>query len=137
MKYLGLDLGSKTLGVAESDSLGILATSKEVIDHNNDFENLVSQVLEIINRDNINAVVIGYPINMDGSKGERAKLSEEFKSLLSAKIDIPIYLEDERLSTVEAEKELISIDMKRKKRKKVIDKEAASIILQRYLDRRK
>ena len=135
MKYLGLDLGTKTLGISESDSLGVLATSREVVKHEDDLEYLKDKVLEIVKEDNIDEIVLGYPINMDGTVGERAKRSEEFKKILE-KEGLIVHLEDERLSTKEAENNLIFTDTKRKKRKKVIDSFASSIILQRYLDRR-
>ena len=134
MRYLGLDLGTRTLGISVSDPLGIVATSKEIIRHEENYDVLVDKVLEIVKELNVGEIVLGLPKNMNNTLGERATKSLEFKKMLEDKINIPVTLIDERLSTKEATNILIEADTSRKKRKKVIDSLAATIILQRYLD---
>lgn len=135
MTYLGLDLGSKTCGVSISDRTGIIASSLEVIRYY-DYEDLFHQLELIVYDRKIDAFVLGNPKNLDGSLSKRSEITIEFKKLLEEKFHKEVFLQDERLSTVEAENLLISNDTKRKNRKKVIDKIAASIILQAFLDRR-
>ena len=136
MRYLGLDLGSRTLGVAVSDKTGLIASSLEIIRHNEEYDRLVFDVQKLVNDLEIDEIVLGYPKNMDGSEGEKALLSKNFKEELSKVIDKPIHLQDERLTTKSATDMLIQGNVSRKDRKKVIDSVAASIILQTYLDRR-
>ena len=136
MRYLGLDLGSRTLGVAVSDKTGLIASNLEIIRHNEEYDRLVFDVQKLVEELEIDEIVLGYPKNMDGSDGEKAILSKSFKEELSKVIDKPIHLQDERLTTKSATDILIQGDVSRKNRKKVIDSVAASIILQTYLDRR-
>ena len=136
MRYLGLDLGSRTLGVAVSDKTGLIASNLEIIRHNEEYDRLVFDVQKLVNDLEIDEIVLGYPKNMDGSEGEKALLSKNFKEELSKVIDKPIHLQDERLTTKSATDMLIQGNVSRKDRKKVIDSVAASIILQTYLDRR-
>ena len=136
MRYLGLDLGSRTLGVAVSDKTGLIASNLKIIRHNEEYDRLVFDVINLVNELEVDAIVLGYPKNMDGSDGEKAKLSISFKEELGKHLDIPIYLQDERLTTKSATDMLIQGNVSRKDRKKVIDSVAASIILQTYLDRR-
>ena len=136
MRYLGLDLGSRTLGVAISDASGIIASSYKVIHHKEEYNHLVDEVGNIIKEKNIDKIVLGFPKNMDNSIGEKGKLSMKFKEKLEDKYNIEVILQDERLTTKEAESVLIQGDTSRKKRKKVIDSLAATIILQSYLDRK-
>ena len=133
MKYLGLDLGTKTLGLAIST--GIIATPYKVLRYN-DINLLIDGLISIIESEKIDELVLGLPKNMDGSLGFAAKRSTDFKELLERRINLPIHLIDERLSTTEAENILISADVSRKKRKQVIDGLAASIILDTYLRRK-
>ena len=136
MIYLGLDLGSKTLGLSISDKLGIIATSLEVIRYN-DYEDLFNRLDIIVYTKKVDAFVLGNPLNLDGSISKRSEETLEFKKLLEERYKTKeVILQDERLSTVEAERLLISNDTKIKNRKKVIDKIAATIILQAYLDKR-
>ena len=135
MTYLGLDLGTKTLGIAVSDKTGLIATSLTTIRHDTDFNYLIDEILKIIQERNIDKIVLGLPKNMNNSIGERAEMVIEFKKLLENKTNIPVILEDERLTTRVAEQILITADVSRKKRKKVIDKMAANVILQSYLDK--
>ena len=137
MIYLGLDLGSKTLGLSISDKTSTIATSLSVIRYN-DYDDLFNQLDSIVYTRNIDAFILGNPLNLDGSLSKRSIETLEFKKLLESRYPTKeIIMQDERLSTVEAEKMLISNDTKRKNRKKVIDKIAATIILQAFLDRRK
>ena len=135
MTYLGLDLGSKTCGVAISDRTGIIATSLEVIRYY-DYEDLFHQLELVVISRKVDAFVLGNPKNLDNSLSKRSEITIEFKELLEERFHKEVFLQDERLSTVEAENLLISNDTKRKNRKKVIDKIAAAIILQAFLDRR-
>ena len=135
MKYLGLDLGSRTLGVSVSDGLWIIASSYTVIRHNEEYNRLVLEVVKLVNELNISAIVLGFPKNMNNTVGTKGKLSLKFKEKLESKLDIPIYLQDERLSTKSATDMLIMGDVSRKRRKKVVDSVAATIILQTFLDK--
>ena len=135
MRYLGLDLGSRTLGVAVSDKTGLIATSLRTIRHNEEYDRLLVEVQGLVNELGIDAIVLGFPKNMNNSIGPKGELSLDFKSKLEEKLAIPIYLEDERLTTVTANNVLISGNVSRKNRKKVVDSVAATIILQGYLDR--
>ena len=136
MKYIGLDLGTRTLGVAFSDPLGLVARSHTIIRHEEDYEKLVMEVEKLMKEENASAIVLGLPKMMNNKVGERALKSYEFKKMLEEKLGVEVFLEDERLSTKEAENLLISNDTSRKKRKKVIDSLAATIILQSFLDKR-
>ena len=134
MKCLGMDLGTKTLGLAISDKLGIIANPYKTLKYD-DLASLVDEVVNLIDSEHIEVLVLGYPKNMNNTLGFAVERTEEFKELLESKTDLPIELIDERLSTVEAENILISSDMSRKSRKEVIDSVAASIILDTYLRR--
>ena len=134
MRYLGLDLGSRTLGVSLSDVTGTIASSYTVIRHNENYKGLISEVEKIVIEKNIEQIVLGLPKNMNNTLGEKAKLSYKFKEMLEEKLNIPVHLIDERLTTKQATDLLISNDTSRKKRKKVVDSMAAAIILQTYLD---
>ena len=136
MIYLGLDYGSKTLGVSISDKTGLIASSLEVIRYQ-DVDNLLNRLDEIVILKKVDAFVLGNPLNLDGSVSKRTEETLEFKKLLESRYpNKEIFMQDERLSTVEAERLLISNDTRRKNRKKVIDKIAATIILQAFLDKR-
>lgn len=136
MKYIGLDLGSRTLGIAMSDRSGLIASSFTIIRHNEDYNCLIEQLKLIINENNVDEIVLGFPKNMNNTIGPKGELSLQFKQMLEEKIGLTVHLVDERLSTKEATNLLISNDTSRKKRKKVIDSMAATIILQSYLDRK-
>ena len=138
MRIIGLDLGTKTLGVAVSDKLGIIASFyKTYFFKDEDYSSLVPVVKELIDEFETNKIVLGLPKNMNNSLGFASERSINFKELLEKELDAIVILEDERLSSVEANNALISSDMSRKKRKGKVDSVAASIILQRYLDRSK
>ena len=136
MIYLGLDLGSKTLGVSVSDRTATIATSIEVIRYNN-LEELFAKLDKIVEDRKVDAFVLGNPLNLNGTISKRTEETLIFKSELENRYNKDVIMQDERLSTVEAERMLISNDTKRKNRKKVIDKIASTIILQSYLDRSK
>ena len=136
MKYLGLDLGTKTLGLAMSDKLGIIATPYKVLRYD-DVNTLIDNLKVIIKDESIDELVLGLPKNMNNTLGPSSQRSMDFKELIEKNIDIKVNLVDERLSTVEAENSLIETDMSREKRKKVIDAYAASIILDTFLNSRK
>ena len=138
MRYLGLDLGTKTLGIAKSDAMGIIASSYKLLKfENEDYNSLIEPLKEIIINEKIDKLVLGLPKNMDNSMGFASERSLNFKKLIEDNINIEVILQDERLSSVEANNIMISEDLSRKKRKKKVDALASSIILQRYLDRRK
>lgn len=137
MRYLGLDLGSRTLGMATSDALGLIASSYKIVRHNEEYDYLVKEVEIVVLEKKIDAIVLGLPKNMNNTIGPKGELSFQFKEKLENKLNIPVYLEDERLTTKQAENLLINNDTSRKKRKKVIDSMAATIILQSYLDKNK
>lgn len=135
MRHLGIDLGEVRIGLATSDSMGICATGLETykrVDMQKDLQYIANIVIE----GNIKCVVMGLPVNMDGTNGERVEKAKEFAQLLKPllPIDVKIDFQDERLSTVASERVLIEAGMRRDKRKKVIDKVASTIILQTYLD---
>ena len=136
MIYLGLDLGSKTLGVSVSDRTATIATSIEVIRYNN-LEELFAKLDKIVEDRKVDAFVLGNPLNLNGTISKRTEETLIFKSELENRYNKDVIMQDERLSTVEAERMLISNDTRRKNRKKVIDKIASTIILQSYLDRSK
>ena len=136
MRYLGLDLGSKTLGIAISDQTGTIASTYKTIRHNEDYRHLLNVIRDVIEEENIKAIVLGYPKNMNNTIGPKAELSIKFKEELEKKVDIPIYLQDERLTTTIATNILIEGNVRRKNRKKVVDQIAATIILQDFLDRK-
>ena len=136
MRYLGLDLGTKTLGLAITDKLGIISSPYKVLRYNN-IDELINELLIIINEEEVDELVLGLPKNMDNSMGFASERSLKFKELLETKTTKKIHLVDERLSTVEAERFLISTDTSRMKRKKIIDAYAANVILDTYVKSKK
>lgn len=136
MRALGLDFGTKTIGISISDNTKMIASSFKVLRYESDYLPLIKEIESIIEEQKVDEVVLGYPINMDSTIGKRAEETLIFKDKLEEYLNMNIILEDERLTTKEATKILIEADLSRKKRKKVVDKLAASFILQSYLDRR-
>lgn len=136
MRVLGLDFGSKTVGVAVCDSLGITAQGVETITRKeeNKLRKTLSRIEALVQELEIETIVLGYPKNMDDTIGERALKTEEFKSMLERRTNLPVVLWDERLTTIEANLILQESGVRREHRKEVIDKIAAGIILQGYLD---
>ena len=137
MRYLGLDLGSRTLGIAISDATGTIASAYKTIRHNEEYKHLINVVRDIVEEEKIEGIVLGFPKNMNNTIGPKAELSIKFKEELEHKVQIPIFLQDERLTTITATNVLIEGDVSRKKRKKVVDQLAATIILQEFLDSKK
>lgn len=138
MRLMGLDVGSKTVGVAFSDPLGWTAQAEEIIPI--DEENQVfgiDRVAELVEREQVAGFVVGLPKNMNNTEGPRVEASKHYGDLLQQRFpDIPVDYQDERLTTVEAHRMLVEeADVSRAKQKKVIDELAASLILQNYLDR--
>ena len=136
MRYLGLDLGSRTLGVAVSDKTGLIASNYKTIRHQEEYDRLLYEVRDLVNELEVDTVVLGFPKNMNNTIGPKGELSLDFKSKLEEILEIPVVLQDERLSTKSALDTLIKGNVSRKDRKKVVDSVAATIILQTYLDRR-
>ncbi len=135
MRIMALDVGSKTVGVACSDALYLTAQGVETIQRSSlakDFE----RIMELVKEYEVEEIVVGMPKHMNGTKGERAEKTESYVERLKEVVDIPIRYWDERLSTAMATRSLLEADVSRKKRKAVIDKMAAVVILQGYLDRR-
>lgn len=134
MRIMSLDVGSRTIGIACSDALLMTAQGIETI-RRTSLEKDFNRLQELIAEYEVHELVVGMPKNMNGTKGERAEKTEEFVEKMKEVIDLPVSYWDERLSTVMAERQLIVADVSRKKRKSVIDKMAAVVILQGYLDR--
>jgi len=132
LRKLGLDFGDKRIGVAVSDALGITAQGKGYISRT-DLKKDLEIIKDYIKKYSIGEIIVGMPRNMDGSYGPRAEKTQEFVNFLNNNLKISIKTWDERLSSKEAERVLIKADMSRKKRKEVIDKMAASLILDSYL----
>ncbi|MDD3413026.1 MAG: Holliday junction resolvase RuvX [Lachnospiraceae bacterium] len=135
-RILGLDFGSKTVGVAVSDSLLITAQGVEIVRRKseNKLRQTIARIEEIIVEYQVKTIVLGLPKNMNNSEGERAEKTKEFKEALERRTGLPIILWDERLTTVAADKAMIETGIRREDRKKYVDEIAAIFILQGYLD---
>lgn len=135
-RILGLDFGSKTVGVAVSDSLLITAQGVEIVRRKseNKLRQTIARIEEIIVEYQVKTIVLGFPKNMNNSEGERAEKTKEFKETLERRTGLPIILWDERLTTVAADKAMIETGIRREDRKKYVDEIAAIFILQGYLD---
>ena len=136
MRILGLDYGSRTVGVAVSDPLGFTAQGVETIfrREENKLRKTLARIEELAEKYQIETIVLGYPKNMDDSIGARAKKTEEFRDMLARRTGLPVVLWDERLTTMEANEILMESGVPRENRKSVIDKVAAILILRSYLD---
>ena len=136
MRFLGLDLGSKTLGIAISDKTNVIASVYTTLSFKNEnYDSLIEPLKEIIEKEGIDNLVLGLPKNMNNTLGERANITLAFKEKLVEAFNINVIMEDERLTSVISNNVLIGADMSRKKRKKKVDGIAAVIILQGYLDK--
>ncbi|KAB8127304.1 Holliday junction resolvase RuvX [Gracilibacillus oryzae] len=134
-KVLGLDVGSKTIGVAVSDALGWTAQGLTTLYWEEpDYSSVEEDFRQLIEENDINKIVVGLPKNMNGTIGPRGEASQDFAAFMEETFSVEVIFWDERLTTMAAEKVLLEADMSRKKRKKVIDKMAAVMILQGYLD---
>ncbi len=134
MRIMGLDLGTKTIGVAVSDPLGWTAQGVKTIQRVG-LKKDIEEIKLLINEYSVEKIVLGMPKNMNGTIGEAGERSLDFAKHIKNKTGIEVILEDERLTTAAAQRTLIEADMSRKKRKKVVDTVAATYILQTYLDR--
>jgi putative Holliday junction resolvase len=135
-RLLGLDVGTKTVGLALSDVTRSIATPYDTV-RRTKFTEDAKAILEVIEKNQVGALVIGLPLNLDGSEGRRAQSTRAFARNLAARIAVPIVFWDERLSTAAVERHLIEADASRKRRAEVIDRMAAAYILQGALDRLK
>lgn len=136
MKIMGLDFGSKTVGVAISDSLLITAQGIEIIRRNeeNKLRQTLARIEALIEQNDVREIVLGYPKNMNDTLGERVVKTEEFKEKLERRTGLPVILWDERLTTVAADKAMMEAGIRREDRSSHVDKVAAVLILQGYLD---
>jgi putative Holliday junction resolvase len=135
MKTLGLDLGSKTLGIAMSDVLGMMAHGIETFTFKPDhYKHAVEYVAEMVKKENISIIVLGLPKNMNNTEGERGQISRRFAKKVEDATGVEVVLWDERMTTMQVERVLIDGGVRRMDRKKHVDKLAATIILQSYLD---
>ena len=138
MRYLGLDLGTRTLGIAISDRSNLIASSLEVLRfENEDYDSLLEKVKLIVEQYNITTIVLGLPKNMNNSLGSKAEVTLEFKKKLEDYLKIDVFMEDERLTTVQANTYMYQNNYSKQKKKKTVDSIAACIILQTHLDKRK
>ncbi len=135
MKIIGLDVGEKTIGVAISDAFGWTAQGITTLKwEEGNYEDAVQKLTPYIEEHEISKIVVGLPKNMNGTIGERGEASQTFAKYVGEQFGLEVELWDERLTTMQAERVLLDADMSRKKRKQVIDKMAAVMILQTYLD---
>ena len=137
MRILGIDYGDARIGLAITDALGITAQGLETIHHNGNDKTELKRIEEVVNEYGVTIIVVGKPLNMDGSKGESAKAADEFSKILSKYTDADIILQDERGTTISAHSYLNVTNTRGEKRKSVVDAVAATIILQDYLDFRR
>ncbi|MDE6640528.1 MAG: Holliday junction resolvase RuvX [Acetatifactor sp.] len=138
MRIMGLDFGSKTVGVAVSDSLLVTAQGVEIIrrKEENKLRQTLARIEELIVEYEVEEIVLGLPKNMNATEGVRAELTLEFKDKLERRTGLPVHMWDERLTTVAADKTMMEAGVRRENRKKYVDMIAATLILQGYLDRR-
>lgn len=138
MRYLGIDLGSKTVGLAISDTTLTIASSlKTIFFKDEDYLSTIDEIKNIIKEYDIQKIILGLPKNMNNTLGERAEITTKYKIILEENTNIPVIFFDERLTSVISNSILIEADISRKKRKKKVDSIAAQIILQDYLNKEK
>lgn len=139
MRIMGLDFGSKTVGVAISDELLTIAQPLEIVRRKeaNKLRQTLARIEELIVEYEVEEIVLGLPLNMDDTEGERVALTREFQEKLERRTGLPVYTWDERLTTVEADNAMIEAGIRRENRKEYVDKIAAALILQGYLENRK
>ena len=137
MKTLGLDLGDKTLGIAMSDALGMMAQPRETFTFKRaHYKHALEYIVAYIKQENVSTIVLGLPKHMNNTEGERAEVSRRFAKKIEVATDARVILWDERLTTMQVERTLIEGGVRRENRKNHIDKLAATVILQSYLDSR-
>lgn len=139
MRIMGLDFGSKTVGVAVSDSLLLTAQGVEIIRRSREskLRQTLARIEELILEYEVQEIVLGCPKHMNGTEGVRVELTEEFKEKLERRTGLPVFLWDERLTTVAADRTMMEAGVRRENRKEYVDKIAATLILQGYLDKRR
>lgn len=135
MRILGLDYGEARTGVAISDALGITAQGVESIEHGENIKKLIERLGELIKEYNVEKIVIGYPLNMNATKGPRVQKTDKFITRLEKEFGLEIIKIDERLTTVAAHKTMTTLGVDKNKKKKIVDTISAQYILQMYLDR--
>lgn len=133
MRYLAIDYGAKRVGLAICDPAETIASPLGVIEGQKD---LSSKIAEVVKKENVEAIVLGLPLNMDDSTGPQAKLVFQFAERLERHLDIPLHFQDERLSSFSAEEKLAPADFSRKKKKKHLDAVAAAEVLQAFLEQK-
>ncbi len=136
MKIISLDIGTVRIGIASSDIMEIIASAYETYRRSKNLDTDVKYIADLISKLGVGEVVIGLPLKLDGSEGQSVQMAREFGEKLKELANVPIVFQDERLSTVSAERMLIEAGMRREKRKDKIDSVAATIILQTYLDKK-
>lgn len=138
MRIMGLDFGSRTVGVAVSDSLLVTAQGLEIIrrPEANKLRRTLARIEELILEYEVEEIVLGYPRNMNATEGPRVELTREFQEKLERRTGLPVTLWDERLTTVAADRAMMEAGIRRERRGEYVDKIAAALILQGYLDRR-
>ena len=136
MKILGLDYGEVRTGVAISDELGMLAHGLETFEHKGSDKKLIQRIKEIIRENNISKIVIGYPLNMNATKGPRVQRTDTFIEKLKNATNLEIIKIDERLTTVASHKIMTELNIDKDKKKKIVDTISAEYILQMYLDKK-
>ncbi len=134
MKYIGLDLGSVTCGVSRSDTGRIAQPVRTIRFKSDDYDEAIDKILQLLEEEKPNLVVMGYPLLQNDDEGPRARLSREVGEIIEQESGIKVVLQDERNTTKDSEEFLIMANVSRKKRKKIIDQQAAVRILQYYLD---
>ena len=137
MKYISLDLGSVTCGIAKSDTGFLAQPVKTIRFKKDDYDEAIDKILEYLNEEKPDLIVMGYPLLENDDEGPRAQLSKEVAEIIEQESGIKTVLQDERNTTKDSEQFLIQANVSRKKRKKVIDQQAAVRILQYYLDKNK
>ena len=137
MKYISLDLGSVTCGIAKSDTGFLAQPVKTIRFKKDDYDEAIDKILEYLNKEKPDLIVMGYPLLENDDEGPRAQLSKEVAEIIEQESGIKTVLQDERNTTKDSEQFLIQANVSRKKRKKVIDQQAAVRILQYYLDKNK
>jgi len=136
MRFMGLDVGERRIGIAFSDEQGIVATPRETLSRQN-MEKDLTHLARLAKLEGVTAILVGLPVSMDGTEGPQAHKVRQFMVALGRETGLPVTAWDERLSTVAAERALVSGDVSRARRREVIDKVAAALVLQSYLDFRR
>ncbi|MGH9319564.1 MAG: Holliday junction resolvase RuvX [Vicinamibacteria bacterium] len=136
MRFMGLDVGDKRIGVALSDEGAVIASPRETLERKSNRKD-IAHLLELARREEVAGILVGMPLMLDGSAGIQAEKVSRFVDALRASTEIPITTWDERLSTVGAERALLEADVSRAKRRGAVDRVAAALILQNYLDARR